>query len=312
MSSRQQPVRFECEGDALCGVLHLSEEGIEQGVLMVVGGPQYRVGSHRQNVLLARGLASAGVNVMRFDPRGMGDSEGALRSFRDMESDIHGAVGEFLRQVPTVSKVVIWGLCDGASAALLAAQTDPRVVGLVLVNPWMHSQEALARSYLKHYYRPRLFEGSFWRKLLSGHFEFRKSLSSLIGTLAPLAGAHRTEPAALERSEDSHDPSLESDMARALENFAGKVLVILSGNDLTAAEFKDSVARSPRWRKLMDQTRVSRHDLPDADHTFSRRDWRNQVAEWTIDWIYSQTTHSPVEHGPGDSATPALRPVADG
>jgi hypothetical protein len=31
--------------------------------------------------------------------------------------------------------------------------------------------------------------------------------------------------------------------------------------------------------------RVSRQSLPDADHTFSRPDWRDQVAHWTADWL---------------------------
>jgi len=51
------------------------------GVLIVVGGPQYRVGSHRQFLLLSRRLAAEGHPVMRFDYRGMGDASGAMRGF---------------------------------------------------------------------------------------------------------------------------------------------------------------------------------------------------------------------------------------
>ena len=40
-------------------------------VLVVVGGPQYRVGSHRQFVSLARALARQGMTTVRFDYRGM-------------------------------------------------------------------------------------------------------------------------------------------------------------------------------------------------------------------------------------------------
>jgi alpha/beta superfamily hydrolase len=48
-------------------------------VLVIVGGPQYRAGSHRQFTLLARSLAEQGFAVLRFDYRGMGDSTGAMR-----------------------------------------------------------------------------------------------------------------------------------------------------------------------------------------------------------------------------------------
>ena len=43
-----------------------------RGMLIVVGGPQYRAGSHRQFTLLARDVAATGVPTMRFDYRGMG------------------------------------------------------------------------------------------------------------------------------------------------------------------------------------------------------------------------------------------------
>jgi 6-phosphogluconolactonase/glucosamine-6-phosphate isomerase/deaminase len=74
-------------------------------------------------------------------------------------------------------------------------------------------------------------------------------------------------------------------MEEALRRFRGKVLLILSGRDLTAQEFKDVVARSRRWRRLLADERVTRHDLPEANHTFARRDWRNQVERWTEAWV---------------------------
>ena len=82
---------FECGGARLLGILSLPAGGAAtatRGVLVVVGGPQYRAGSHRQFTLLARALAGDGVAVLRFDYRGMGDSEGAARSFDTVEDDL--------------------------------------------------------------------------------------------------------------------------------------------------------------------------------------------------------------------------------
>jgi hypothetical protein len=70
-----------------------------------------------------------------------------------------------------------------------------------------------------------------------------------------------------------------------LRRFDGPVLFILSGNDLTAQEFKDLVSRSPEWQELLQHPRVTRRDLPGANHTFSRREWRDQVMRWTAEWI---------------------------
>lgn len=89
------------------------------GVLIIVGGPQYRVGSHRQFVLLSRRLAGEGYPAMRFDYRGMGDAGGAMRSFEDVRADIGAAIEAFQRAVPSLRRIVLWGLCDAASAALL-------------------------------------------------------------------------------------------------------------------------------------------------------------------------------------------------
>ena len=56
----EQVVAFECAGDSLFGVLHGGADDATRGVLVVVGGPQTRVGSHRQFVLLPRRVAAAG------------------------------------------------------------------------------------------------------------------------------------------------------------------------------------------------------------------------------------------------------------
>jgi len=68
---------------------------------------------------------------------------------------------------------------------------------------------------------------------------------------------------------------------------SGRVLLILSGNDLTAAEFRDHAEGSPRWRALLAGERVTRRELPDATHTFSSEAWRAQVADWTSEWLAS-------------------------
>lgn len=94
MDVRERPVLFECNGCRLVGIIHGAGSG-DTGVLVIVGGPQYRVGSHRQFLLLARYLAANNVPVMRFDYRGMGDSEGDIRSFESIDDDIRAAIDAF-------------------------------------------------------------------------------------------------------------------------------------------------------------------------------------------------------------------------
>src|SRR5882672_7230784 len=107
MTFVELPVLFHCEGDQLVGVLARPDQPRDVGVVVVVGGPQYRVGSHRQFILLARTLASEGIACLRFDYRGMGDSEGEARSFESVDADIACATAELTRLVPSVRRVVL-------------------------------------------------------------------------------------------------------------------------------------------------------------------------------------------------------------
>ena len=54
MPNNEIPVTFSCKNNALIGITHHGEQNAKRGVVIVVGGPQYRVGSHRQFLLLAR------------------------------------------------------------------------------------------------------------------------------------------------------------------------------------------------------------------------------------------------------------------
>lgn len=287
----ETPFTMPCEGSDLLAIYHpghhAGADNAETGVVIVVGGPQYRVGSHRQFLLLARRLARAGIPVLRFDYRGMGDSAGDFAGFEAIDADIRAAVDALCARSPAVERVVLWGLCDAASANLFYAHTDPRVAGLVLLNPWVHSEEGAARTYLKHYYLQRLRDPAFWRKLAGGGVNIGESLRSLADKIKTvLGGGKQPEAPAAEDGEDtSGNDALAARMAAGMEQFTDPVLLLLSGRDFTAKEFIDAAARSALWQKLLGQDRVTRGDLAEADHTFSRAQWRAWVEDRTLDWV---------------------------
>ena len=131
MNEPEQAISFRCEGSQLVGIVAGARAPQARGVVVVVGGPQYRAGSHRQFTYLCRGLAQAGIASLRFDYRGMGDSEGDPRNFEAIDADIRAAVDAFIVAVPQLREVVLWGLCDAASATLFYGPTDARVTGQV-------------------------------------------------------------------------------------------------------------------------------------------------------------------------------------
>ncbi|MCG5517090.1 MULTISPECIES: hydrolase 1, exosortase A system-associated [unclassified Ectothiorhodospira] len=279
---------FHVDEVPLVGIIHPGAQQARTGVLIIVGGPQYRVGSHRQFLLLARHLSAQGIPVMRFDYRGMGDAGGDQRDFEHIDEDIESAIDAFQSRMPHLERVVIWGLCDAASAALMYAWRDPRVAGLVLLNPWVRTEQGLAKAYLKHYYVKRMFSRDFWSGVFSGRFNPLTSLRSL----ADLVRRTVARPPQSSRNSDARSSraaalqgELPERMASGWQRFEGRILLILSGDDLTAAEFRDVAAGSRAWSGLLSESRVTLHEMDQANHTFSRREWRDDVSRATLAWV---------------------------
>ena len=300
MTPTERGLRFDCEGESLVGVLSLPEgEPAAVGVVIAVGGPQVRVGSHRQFLLLARRLAGAGHAVLRFDVRGMGDATGEFPGFEAMGPDLAAAVATLRQQVPAVRRVVLWGLCDAASAALMNVPALG-VDGLVLLNPWARHADTQVRTEVKQYYAKRAFDPAFWRKLMAGRVNVIQAAGEFAGKLWRVLRSSAA-PAVVARANAAGlaEADYRERMARGALSFSGPQLYILAGKDHVCAEFLEYSKGHPRLAGLWRRPGVTRLDLPQADHTFSNAQLRVQVEDATLRWL--QTLQAP----------PAL-PKADG
>ncbi len=279
---------FECGGDTLVGILHRPVQPRRRGVVIVVGGgPQYRAGGHRQLTLWSRTLCDQGYPVLRFDYRGMGDAHGEFRGFTDADDDIRSAVDRLSADAPGVDEVVLWGECDAASAILLYAYRDPRVKGIVLLNPWVRTDAGAAKAILRFYYLQRLMQPSFWKKLLGGKLNVAGSVQSaraLMKQSKQSVGAR--EPAASDPTAPiSRQLPLTDSLLIGLSRFSGPTMLVLSGRDLIAREFDVLLQGSPAWQAQVQRTAVTRFDMPEGDHTFSSATQRQQVIGWGLDWL---------------------------
>jgi uncharacterized protein len=269
-------VKMASEESILYGVVHDPRSTAKRGVLMVAGGA-YRVGPHRQFLLLARDWAADGIPVMRFDRQGAGDSEGpGAFNFDSFMSDIRSAIDCFTSAVPGIERVVLWGLCDAGLNSLLYARSDPRVDGIVLVNPPVDNPDSglRHRGVLRHHYLPQLLNPTrLVGRLARNRLNVRSALTCIrrhiAGSIRPNA------PGSIDR------------YLEVLSAFRGRSLVILSERDVIAIEFKAKVMTTKAWERLVEDSKVAALHLPNADHSFTSKELRDQVSNWTVDWIRS-------------------------
>lgn len=139
-------------------------------------------------------------------------------------------------------KVVLWGLCDAASAILLTlhAKPDDRVGGVVLLNPWVRSEASLAQTHIKHYLlRAAPDAPEFWRKLFSGKLRIVASLRELLRNA-------RARPAVVNQREVI-GKLLSGQDGRGTAAFSGQTLLVLSGQDYRTRVHRLRGNANPAW-----------------------------------------------------------------
>jgi pimeloyl-ACP methyl ester carboxylesterase len=112
-------------------------------VCIVLLAPGRRVGPNRMWVETARRWAALGVQSVRFDIEGLGDSDGD-GDLMTVEADLYAPrmtenVKELLDRLTELGiadRFVMVGLCSSAYWSFRAAIDEPRIIGATLVNQW--------------------------------------------------------------------------------------------------------------------------------------------------------------------------------
>ena len=281
----EQATIFQCNNSQLLGIVHCPEMAIKVGLIIVVaGGPQYRVGVNRQFVMMGRMFAKQNIPVLRFDHRGIGDSGGQYRGFVDMDDDIRSAIDELMTRFPDLDKIILWGECESASAIAFYAHTDPRVSGLIMINPWIRTEQGEAKTYLKHYYLSRLFDKELWHKIFSGKFSITASFKSFLELLFKARNSSNNSKNIQSENQLSQLP-LPVRLEKSVDLYNGDIYIITSGRDLIAQEFSDYCKSSDEWQNILNSKRLKIDVIQEADHTFSRIEWRSELFSKMNLWI---------------------------
>jgi exosortase A-associated hydrolase 1 len=234
-----------CDDALLGATLDLGDGDV--GLLMVTGGSQTRIGSHRMYERLAKSLSEKGISCFRFDRRGVGDSAGDDPGFAGSGPDIQAALTAFRAEAPALTRIFGFGLCDGATAlALFGDGLD----GLILVNPWLVEAEPgePPAAAVKAHYRAQLSSRAGWKRLLTGAVDLRKLLGGIWRILTRRGRS-----------------SLAREVARALRKRALPSEVILATGDATAIAAAAEL-RGPPYGGLIQATQT----FATNSHTFAR------------------------------------------
>lgn len=245
------------------------------GVLFVVGGPQTRVGAHRQFLRWARTFAAAGHATCRYDRAGRGDADGERLAPEAAGAELASALQQAIATTG-VKRWVVFGLCDGATVGLLHGAAHPAVAGVVAVNPWTPaSPEVASQALVSGYYARRWLDPQFWQRLFTGRVTAGKALREWL--------KHRTR--AGRNGVDDQSTALPGRLLQAVETSSVPMLWILSGKDRTADEFRALVGSSSRWQAALSRAGHERHVIADADHTLSTAAHHDRLAELVAPWL---------------------------
>lgn len=240
-------IALPCAGAELAASLDGADGAT--GLLLVTGGSQTRIGSHRMYERLAKALGEKGYPCLRFDRRGVGDSAGDNPGFRGSGPDIAAATAALRRECPALQRVIGFGLCDGATAIALFGR-EAGLDGLILVNPWLVEAEAgePAPAAIRAHYRRRLLSLEGWKKILSGAVDYRK----LLGGVRKISAKQDVS-------------QLARDTAAALANNGLRAWLILAERDATAVAAEQEL-RAPAFKGLIEGS----YKVAGDSHTFAR------------------------------------------
>lgn len=183
----RQHIHFMCHECELTGTIdHASSRA---GLLIVSGGNELRSGAHNGMAQLAHEMALKGYTTMRYDRRGIGDSEGINQGYLSSADDLRATFANFRKICPQLQSIVAFGNCDAASALALFG-ADVGFDALVLANPWViedspdtaETGEAPALpppSAVRNRYLAKLKDPRSLLRLLSGQVDMRKLFQGL-------------------------------------------------------------------------------------------------------------------------------------
>ncbi len=312
MNAEVEPVVFKNrDGLRLFSIIHRPEHvRSDVGIIILSPGIKSRVAPHRLYVKMARSFCELGFCTLRFDPHGIGDSEGEIEE--RMVADFYGSiqVGRFVSDTIDamtwmegeygISRFILTGLCGGAITGLLAGAMDQRVHSLlglgapvILDSANMDQTKYMTRGQLKELrdgYLGKLLDIKSWVRFLSMKSDYRVIIKSM------LSGAKGKARNFRENNNDSVISTSTGEQTgnnfnpyfpMALHNMLSsrKVLLIFSEADRLFWEFHEKYMTSYKIEFHKYKRNIEIFIAKDANHIFSFKEWQNEMINTSCSWL---------------------------
>jgi uncharacterized protein len=257
-----------------------TDRAIRRAVVILNTGIVHRVGHNRMWVTLSRRLAEAGHVVFRFDFSGIGDSDRA-----DGGNLIDSALGEirealeWLTQSGHADEFVLLGLCAGAYHAVYYGHSDPRVKGLVLIEPPLPP----TTRYFINYVVPRLVRPSSWRTFLTGRGHALSVLADLIAKRLWRRQTTASQDLSPLDARDKLEDLYQKTVAEGIQ------ILYVSGWEGVSARpnYAEQILDALPNVQFGDQLRIE--FFKDCDHTFGSPADRKRLYDLVLEW--TSATH---------------------
>jgi pimeloyl-ACP methyl ester carboxylesterase len=253
-----------------------ASEGTQPWVVILNAGIVHRVGPNRIHVMLARALAAEGYPSLRFDLHGIGDSDKPPNALPLLEANLADVreVLNWLEATRSVRQVILVGLCSGADHSALYAGSDPRVAGIVLLDPSIPR----TAGYYFRYYGTRLSRIRSWLTLGSDltsrisdavRFGARRSSSS-----NPASGAPPIDSVEVREY-------LKKAYQKALDEGV-EVLAVFTGNRDNRHNYREQMLDA--FKGVAFGNKLQLEFLRQSDHTFTSEHQRQILIDLVVDW----------------------------
>jgi pimeloyl-ACP methyl ester carboxylesterase len=251
-------------------------------VVILNSGIIHRVGPNRMFVRLSRQLAVAGHLVVRFDLSGIGDSEPRADGLAPLDATLADIreVLDSLEATRQVRRFILVGLCSGADHAVVYAGQDPRVAGMVLIDPTIPR----TRGYYVRHYRGRVLRWRSWLNFASGRHSFWKSLGRSIVPAAPESPEGEEE--LREALPDVQDARVRTFLANVYERAAAAgvdIMAVFTGG--REDRHNEAIQLLEAFPQVAFGSRLRLEFMGSADHTFTSQSDRRRVLALISSWI---------------------------